>query len=148
MSPPIVPVIVPVMAVSIALFRADGKVLVATRTKPPAEGAWSLPGGRLEPGETLEAAALRELHEEVGARARIIGFNCHVESIGRHADGTLAHHFVVASFVGIWTGGEPMPGPEAGDVRWIAPDALAGMAVTHGLADVLRSAKALWEAAQ
>ena len=90
----------PCMAVSIAVFRDDGCVLIATRTKPPADGLWSLPGGRLELGETLASAALRELEEEVCVTASVIGFNRHVESIGRAADGTLTHHFVVASFVG------------------------------------------------
>jgi ADP-ribose pyrophosphatase YjhB (NUDIX family) len=136
----------PTLAVSLALFRGEGHVLIATRTKPPAAHVWSLPGGRVEPGETLEAAALREMEEEVGARGEIIGFNRHVEAIGRDMHGTLTHHFVVASFVGRWTGGEPRPGPEAGEVRWVRPDALAGLPVTHELPAVLLSAQRIWEA--
>jgi ADP-ribose pyrophosphatase YjhB (NUDIX family) len=138
----------PTLAVSLALFREDGHVLIATRTKPPAAHVWSLPGGRVEPGETLEEAALRELEEEVGARGRIIGFNRHVEAIGHAPDGSLTHHFVVASFVGAWTGGEPKPGPEAGDVRWVRPDGLAGLAVTHELQPVLAGAARIWEQAR
>ena len=100
----------PVLAASIAVFR-DGKVLLATRTKPPADQLWSLPGGKVEAGETLEEAALRELDEEVGVTARILGFNRHVEIFGRDAEGAVTHHFVVASFIGEWLSGEPRTGP-------------------------------------
>lgn len=129
----------PVLAASIAVFR-DGKVLLATRTKPPADRLWSLPGGRVEAGESLEDAALRELEEEVGVTARILGFNRHVEIVGRDEAGRVTHHFVVASFVGIWISGEPQPGPEAGAVMWVDPNRLGGLATTRELGEVLRRA--------
>ncbi len=129
----------PVLAASIAVFR-DGKVLLATRTKPPADRLWSLPGGKVEAGETLEEAALRELHEEVGVTAKLLGFNRHVEIMGHNEAGLVTHHFVVASFVGLWVSGEPMPGPEAGDVMWADPLKLGGLPTTRELGDVVRSA--------
>ena len=129
----------PVLAASVAVFR-DGKVLLATRTKPPADQLWSLPGGKVEAGETLEEAGLRELEEEVGVRARIVGFNRHVEIFGRDGAGAITHHFVVASFVGEWLSGEPQPGPEAGAVMWADPLKLGGLPTTRELADVLRRA--------
>ncbi|WP_280137766.1 NUDIX hydrolase [Bosea sp. Leaf344] len=129
----------PVLAASIAVFR-EGKVLLATRTRPPADRLWSLPGGKVEAGETLEQAALRELTEEVGVTATIIGFNRHVEIFGRDGGGGLTHHFVVASFVGHWLEGEPVPGPEAGAVMWADPLRLGGLPTTRELADVLRRA--------
>jgi mutator protein MutT len=144
--PPVKAPIRPVLAASIAVFRPDGRVLIATRTKPPASDVWSLPGGKVEAGETLEEAALRELQEEVGVEARILGFNRHVEIIHREPDDRVSHHFVVASFVGEWVGGEPMAGPEAGEVMWADPFALGGLATTRGLGEVLRAAHALWSA--
>jgi ADP-ribose pyrophosphatase YjhB (NUDIX family) len=137
----------PVLAASIAVFR-DGKVLLATRTKPPADRLWSLPGGKVEAGETLEDAALRELQEEVGVAARILAFNRHVEIFGRDAKGEVTHHFVVASFVGEWLSGEPVPGPEAGAVMWADPLKLGGLATTRELGDVLRRAHALRSGAE
>jgi ADP-ribose pyrophosphatase YjhB (NUDIX family) len=133
----------PVLAASVAVFR-DGKVLLATRTKPPADRLWSLPGGKVEAGETLEEAALRELEEEVGVTARILGFNRHVEIFGRDAKGDVTHHFVVASFIGEWLSGEPRPGPEAGAVMWADPLSLGGLATTRELGEVLRRAHKLF----
>ena len=138
----------PVLAASVAAFRPDGRVILATRTGPPASGVWSLPGGKVEAGETLEQAALRELAEEVGSRARIVGFNRHVEIINRDADGRIAHHFVIASFVADWTEGEPVPGPEAGAVMWADPAALGGLATTRELGTVLRAARTIWDASR
>lgn len=132
----------PVLAASVAVFR-DGKVLLATRTRPPADQLWSLPGGKVEAGESLEAAALRELEEEVGVTARILGFNRHVEIVGRDSAGAVTHHFVIASFVGLWLAGEPRPGPEAGAVMWADPLRLGGLPTTRELGDVLRRAAAI-----
>ncbi|MGL4811933.1 MAG: NUDIX hydrolase [Beijerinckiaceae bacterium] len=129
----------PTLAVSLAVFR-DGKVLLATRTKPPLNGVWSLPGGHVEPGETLEQAAVREVREEVGVESAIISFNRHVEVIRTNDDGTVRHHYVIASFVGRWIAGEATPGPEAGAVMWADPFDLALPVTTPDLAAVVRRA--------
>ena len=135
----------PVLAASVAVFRSDGRVILATRTSPPAMDVWSLPGGKVEAGETLEQAALRELSEEVAVSARIVGFNRHVEIIHRDQDERVSHHFVVASFVADWLGGEPQTGPEAGAVMWANPFDLGGLPTTRQLGEVLRAAHAIWE---
>jgi ADP-ribose pyrophosphatase YjhB (NUDIX family) len=129
----------PVLGVSLAVFR-HGRVLVATRTKPPFTGAYSLPGGHLEAGETLQEAALRELYEEVGVTARIIAFNQHVETIRWEGAKDLPRHFVIASFVGTWLAGEARPGAEAGEVMWVAPHDLQRLPTTPGLIPVVEAA--------
>jgi 8-oxo-dGTP diphosphatase len=134
----------PLLAVSVACFRG-GKVLLATRTRPPAVGALTLPGGLVEPGERLTEAALRELREEVGAEAEIIGFNGHAERIERDEEGATKHHYVIASFVARWTAGEPKPGPEAGEIVWADPHALDGLPLTDGLRALLRRAAGMIE---
>ena len=136
----------PILAASVAVFR-DGRVLLAARANPPGEALFSLPGGVVEAGETLEQAALRELREEVQVEARIIGFNTHVEVIDRDGEDLLRRHFVVASFVAIWRSGEPQVGPEALAVIWVDPGKLGGIALTRGLAPVLRSAQRILERA-
>jgi 8-oxo-dGTP diphosphatase len=132
----------PILAVSLAVFRA-GKVLLATRTRAPFTGAFSLPGGVVETGETLTDAALRELREEVAVEARIIGFNRHVESIELDGAGAIRRHFVIASFVGEWIAGEGTPGPEAGEILWTEPAGLNLLHCTPQTADVVASAAAI-----
>jgi ADP-ribose pyrophosphatase YjhB (NUDIX family) len=135
----------PILAVSLAVFRA-GEVLLATRTRAPFAGAFSLPGGVVEAGETLRDAALRELREEVAVEARIVAFNRHVESIEPDKGGRIRRHFVIASFVGEWISGEGTPGAEAGEIIWIEPSALAPLDCTPHTADVVASAALLFAA--
>lgn len=129
----------PILGVSIAVFR-DGRVLVATRTKPPSDGVFSLPGGRVEAGESLEAAALRELDEEVGVKAQIVGFNRTVEMIEAGRDAQNRQHYVVLSFVGTWLSGEARPGPEAGEVLWAKPADLDKLKTSPHLRGVVEGA--------
>jgi len=129
----------PCLCVSLAVFR-EGKVLLALRTAPPYAGAFSLPGGKVEAGETLEAAALRELAEEVQVEARIIGFNRHVEAIARDPSGKISHHYVIASFVGIWIRGDGTPGPEAGAIVWAEPAEVGKLGGTPQLVTVVSAA--------
>jgi ADP-ribose pyrophosphatase YjhB (NUDIX family) len=132
----------PILAVSLAVFRA-GKVLLATRTRMPFAGAFSLPGGVVEAGETLTEAALRELREEVAVEARILAFNRHVESIETDEAARIRRHFVIASFVGEWIAGEGTPGAEAGEIVWAEPSGLARLNCTPQTADVVASAAGL-----
>ncbi|MGL4323043.1 MAG: NUDIX hydrolase [Beijerinckiaceae bacterium] len=132
----------PVLAVSLAVFR-DGKILLATRTRAPMKDVWSLPGGKVEPGETLEEAAIREMQEETGVTATVMAFNRHVEVIRRNEDGSIAHHFVIASFVGQWVAGEARTGPEAGAVMWADPFDLQVPLMTPDLVSVVRRAAVL-----
>ncbi len=129
----------PILAVSVAVFR-QGRVLVGRRARPPMAGRFSLPGGVVEIGETLTEAALRELSEEVGVEAEIVGFNRHIEPIVREGARVRAH-FVIASFVGRWTRGEARVSPEIDAVAWIEPSASASLLTTPELADVIASAE-------
>lgn len=129
----------PFLAASIAVFR-NGKVLLAERAAPPAAQRFSLPGGVVEPGESLTEAALRELEEETGVLARVIGFNDHVEVIERDSEGRVASHFVVASFVGAWISGEGVIGPEARRILWIEPRRIGGIESTPHLGRLVEQA--------
>jgi 8-oxo-dGTP diphosphatase len=126
----------PILAASLAVFR-DSLVLLAERAVPPGARCFSLPGGLVEPGETIREAALRELREETGVEAEIVGFNDHVEVIERDAEGRVSAHFVVTSFVGRWISGEATTGPEALRTIWVAPDAVEHLATTPQLPAIL-----------
>ncbi|MGH6812801.1 MAG: NUDIX hydrolase [Methylocella sp.] len=130
----------PYLGVSVAVFRA-GRVLLARRTKPPYAGAFSLPGGLVEVGETLAAAALREVQEELQIIARIVAFNQFVESIECDNAGKIRHHYVIASFAGEWIAGEAKPGPEAREAVWVEPARLAGLDCTPHIVAVAEAAQ-------
>lgn len=135
----------PCLGVSLAVFR-EGLVLLTRRARPPFAGAFSLPGGLVEAGETLESAALRELREETRVDARIVAFNQHVESIDRDSQGKIRHHYVIASFAGEWLAGDAAPGPEASETVWAAPSRLAALDCTPHLAAVVEAAAYLLHA--
>jgi 8-oxo-dGTP diphosphatase len=132
----------PFLAASVAVFR-DGRVLLASRGRPPMEALWSLPGGMVEPGETLGEAALRELHEEVGVEAKLIGLLAPVEIIERDTQGRVRLHFVIAPHAARWVSGEPRTGPEAREIRWVTEAESAKLPSTPGLPAILAQAFAL-----
>jgi 8-oxo-dGTP diphosphatase len=128
----------PILAVSAAVFR-EGRVLVVRRARAPMIGHFSLPGGVVETGETLAAAVARELEEEVGVAAEIIGFNRHVEAIAREGE-RVRTHFVIASFVARWTSGKARMSDEVDRVDWIDPAAVLPSPTTPGLSEILAGA--------
>src|SRR3712207_1213905 len=138
----------PFLAASIAVLR-DGRVLVAARGRGAMAGRYSLPGGIVEPGETLAEAALRELREEVGVEAEMLGFIAPVEVIERDPAGAIRRHFVVCAHAARWRSGEPTTGPEALETLWLPEDEIAslgtesGPAATPGLGPILTAAFAL-----
>ena len=129
----------PLLGASVAVFR-EGRVLLARRTQGPAAGLLALPGGLVEPGETMASAALRELFEETGVRADITGFNAHHEIISRDGDGRVRQHYVIASFVANWQSGEGDIGPEASEIVWASREEMAGLALADGIEGILTGA--------
>jgi len=105
-----------------AVVVADGAVLLVRRGRPPAAGEWAIPGGRVHPGETLTEAAERELLEETGVRARAGEAVYQFEVVDRDEAGALRHHYVVIDLRAEYLGGEPRPGADAAEARWVALD--------------------------
>ena len=136
----------PLLAASVAVFRS-GRVLLARRVAPPAAGLFALPGGLVETGETMAQAALRELHEETGVKAQLIGFNAHNEVIERAGDGRVSRHFVVASFAARWISGEGQTGPEAAEIIWARRGEAQKLDLVAGLDAILQNAWRMAEAA-
>jgi len=135
------------LAVSIAVFR-QGEVLLASRTAAPYADLFTLPGGLVEIGETLESAALRELREETGVLARLVGFNQPVQHIVRDFSGRVERHYVILSFAALWLDGEGRAGAEAGEIVWRAPENLSGLLLTPGLPHILAEAKRIVDGAR
>jgi len=132
----------PQLAVSAAIFR-DGKVLLTRRARSPAKGFYSLPGGRVEFGESLHQALSREVDEETGLRIEIVGLAGWREVLPA-APG--AGHYLIMSFAARWVAREPVLNDELDDCRWISPSTLAslgGLKLTGGLDEVIQSAARL-----
>jgi 8-oxo-dGTP diphosphatase len=134
MSP--VPPPYPQLAVSAAIFR-DGKILLVRRAKSPARGFYSLPGGRVEFGETLHAALHREVAEETALKIEIIDLAAWREVVPDTGGGG---HYLIMSFAARWSAGEPVLNDELDDYKWLAPDALGELKMTFGLQEVIQSA--------
>ena len=122
----------PVVAVGVVARDRRGRLLLVKRANPPAQGRWSLPGGRVEPGETMAAAAARELHEETGLRTPLGEVAGVVERIGE------GYHYVI---VDLWAeladGDGPVAGGDAADARLVDPADLPGLDLSPGLAGFL-----------
>ena len=88
-------------------------MLIVERAKAPLIGMWSLPGGRVEAGERVKDAALRELHEETGIVAALDHLVGIYDLIQRGSSGLLQVHFAIACFTGPWTGGVAIAGSDA-----------------------------------
>jgi ADP-ribose pyrophosphatase YjhB (NUDIX family) len=112
---------------------ADSRILLVRRANPPAQGMWSIPGGRVEPGEMSEDAVVRELREETGLVGIVVG---EVGTVDRAAPngGT----YVIRDFRLVVGGREtPMAGDDAADVGWFTADELAALETSPGLVQAL-----------
>lgn len=127
----------PQLAVSAAIFRGD-KILLVRRARSPAKGFYSLPGGRVEFGESLHAALHREVGEETGLKIEIAGLAGWREVLPESAG---SGHYLIMSFAARWTEKEPVLNEELDDFKWLSPDALDDLRLTGGLAEVIRAAR-------
>ena len=134
--------IIPRLAVSACVWRA-GEVLLIRRAKPPISDAWSLPGGHVDPGETMAAAAVRELLEETGVTARLDTLVGVYDVLPRDAEGRLLAHYGLACFTGPWLSGEAQAASDAADVLWLAPECFAGVAFLPSVRAAIARAKEL-----
>lgn len=115
-----------------AVIIDDDRLLLVRRARPPGLGRWSLPGGRVERGETLAEALVREVAEETGlvcACGPLVGW---VERIGHD------HHFVILDFEATpLEPGEPRAGDDASEVAWVSLRDVAELDVVDGLVEFL-----------
>jgi ADP-ribose pyrophosphatase YjhB (NUDIX family) len=118
--------VVPVPAV-LAVVARRGRVLLVRRANPPDQGRWGFPGGRIEPGETLAAAALRELAEETGVVAESGAVLGAFDSVHDGADGRLAHHYVLVAVGCRWVSGDGAAADDALDTGWFTPEEIAAL---------------------
>jgi ADP-ribose pyrophosphatase YjhB (NUDIX family) len=136
----------PTVAVGVLLLDGD-RVLLVQRGKPPAVGRWTVPGGKVELGETLEEAALRELHEETGMRATLGPVVEILDRVVRDERDAISYHYVILDFLGTAPVGEPRAASDALDARWVEFDELDRYPLTDGLRAVIERARAMQQSA-
>ena len=110
----------PVPTVGVVCLRGD-QVLLIKRGTPPRLGQWSLPGGRLEWGETTKVAALRELREETGVEAQLLALVDVVDGLFTSREtGLTTRHYVMVDYAARWVSGEPVAGDDAAEARFVS----------------------------
>ena len=136
----------PRVGASAAIFR-DRDILLIQRGKGAYSGLWSLPGGHVEPGETVSAAAAREVAEETGVTARILGLVDVHDVIHRDAGGSLSAHYVLAVHYGAWLAGEAVAASDARAAQFFPLDGLAALPMTPEAKDLIAQASGLFRGA-
>lgn len=127
---------------------SPARVLLIRRGQEPLKGQWSLPGGAVELGETLEEAVRREVFEETGLLVEPVQMVKAFDRIARDSHGRVQYHYVLVDFLCRVTGGADLARPvvcatDAVEARWAGPDELDGL--TPLTVEVIRKA---WELAQ
>jgi 8-oxo-dGTP diphosphatase len=130
--------VTPICAVAAIVFDPEGRVLLVERGKPPGEGLWSVPGGRLVGSETLAQGVAREVREETGLVVEVGPLSCVVERMGDD------FHFVILDYLARVVGGTLAAGSDARAAKFVDEAELANLPLTDGLVDVLTRARATY----
>ena len=126
----------PVLGIGALIFNRD-KILLVERGKEPLKGYWSLPGGVLETGETLEQGVIREVREETGLEVQPVKVIEIFERIIRGAQGAIEYHYVLIDYVCRITGGTLQAADDASQVAWVARSKLSTYRITAGTLPVI-----------
>lgn len=106
------------IAATIAVVIRANDVLLVRRANPPDAGRWGFPGGKMEIGETIQEAAVRELSEETGVRGEPLRVFAALDAFDRDESGALRHHYVLLAVLCRWIAGEPFAGDDALEAGW------------------------------
>lgn len=109
----------PIVGIGVAVLK-PGAALLVRRGTPPNLGAWSLPGGAQELGETTEQAARRELQEETGLDVGALHLAGVVDSLTPDAEGRMQYHYTIIDYAARYRTGEARPGGDVTDIAWAA----------------------------
>jgi 8-oxo-dGTP diphosphatase len=117
-----------VVAAGAVVLDGAGRVLLVRRGRPPGQGDWTLPGGRLEAGETLDEAVTREVREETGVTARVV-CGLGVVAIEREGFSYIIHEYLLVPVCGTPDAPDPTPGDDADAAQWVPREELTALGV-------------------
>lgn len=137
----------PIPAVIGVVLRKQ-EVLLVRRANPPDAGRWGLPGGKIEAGETILEAAVREVHEETAISVSPRNIFTALEAFDHGLEGELRQHFVLIAVLCEWLQGEPVAGDDALDAQWVNLIELErqNLVMSFGVRSVVRRAEELTSA--
>jgi ADP-ribose pyrophosphatase YjhB (NUDIX family) len=125
------------------IFRGRGRrgsILLVERGKHPLKGYWSIPGGLVETGETLDQAVRREVLEETGLRVKPVEMFGIFERVMRDARGLVEYHYLLLDYVCTVTGGKLRAGDDVARVEWVTRRRLRDYKMTEGTREVIEQA--------
>lgn len=133
----------PLPGVGALVFRSrprQGPILLVERASEPLKGYWSLPGGLVETGETLDQAVRREVLEETGLRIKPTKLFGVFERILRDGQGRVEYHYLLADYLCKVEGGRLRAGDDVSRAEWVARRELARYRLTEGTREVIEKA--------
>lgn len=128
----------PCVAVGAIVFKNDD-VLLVRRGQPPAMDLWAIPGGSVDIGESLQAAAEREILEETGVIIKAHEPVYTFDFIDRDESGHVRYHYVIVDLAADYIGGQPKAGDDATDARWVSPQEVKSLNVSARTLQLLTS---------
>ena len=114
----------PIVGVGAVIVNDTGDVLLIRRGKPPLHHEWSIPGGKVEHGETLQQAVMREVREETGLDIEVAELIDVVDGIIHDVNGEIGHHYVLIDYLARPVGGTLRAGSDAVHAEWVAYERL------------------------
>ena len=127
----------PFVGVGVVVWKND-EFLLIRRGKEPMKGAWSIPGGRQNLGETIKEAAIREIREETGLDIDIIGLIDVIDSIRKDDKGVVAWHATLVDYAARHISGEAVAGDDALSVGWFTLKDLQELGLWSETARIIR----------
>ena len=134
----------PIVGLGAAIFGPRGIVLIK-RGNPPRLGAWSLPGGAQDLGETVKEGIIREVKEETGLDVKVLEIIDVIDSINRDPDGQIKYHYTLVDACVVETGGTLKAGSDAIEAQWFSIKETEGLYLWSETNRIITKAKAIYE---
>jgi ADP-ribose pyrophosphatase YjhB (NUDIX family) len=132
----------PIVAAGAVVWRGD-RVLIVKRGRPPRQDEWSIPGGKVQWGETVEEAIRREVREETGVSIEIVGLIGVVDSLIRDEAGDVIHHHVLVDFAARAATDALQPGDDVAEAHWVSYASLDDYPMWSETRRIIAEARAL-----